>query len=154
MWIRIQHVSSKRLRILAKTELLKAISFSNFFEIQIWVKSNKNTGVIHEFFSKSSAILYPFSGKFKKNTKKCIFPMEILNFLCPWIRIPNTDPDPQRHWIRIHNPVLKGKFHEEVSEIRLWALVYARSLVPRTATRFLGAPFRSKYPSWKGVFIS
>jgi hypothetical protein len=32
------------------------------------------------------------------------FSTEISSFSCPWIRIPNTDPDPQSHWIRIHNP--------------------------------------------------
>jgi selenocysteine-specific elongation factor len=41
--IRIQHFYSIRIRfrIQAKTELSKTISFSNFFEIKIWVKSNK-----------------------------------------------------------------------------------------------------------------
>jgi hypothetical protein len=36
--IRIQHFCSIRFRIQAKTEILKTISFSNFFEIKIWVK--------------------------------------------------------------------------------------------------------------------
>jgi hypothetical protein len=35
--IRIQN----RIRIQAKTELSKTISFSNYFEIKIWVKSNQ-----------------------------------------------------------------------------------------------------------------
>jgi hypothetical protein len=43
--IRIQHFCSIRIRfrirIQAKTELSKTISFSNFFETKIWVKSNK-----------------------------------------------------------------------------------------------------------------
>jgi hypothetical protein len=45
--IRIQHFCSiririqNRIRIQAKTELSKTISFSNFFEIKIWVKSNQ-----------------------------------------------------------------------------------------------------------------
>jgi hypothetical protein len=61
--IRIQHFCSIQIRIQAKTELSKTISFSNFFEIKIWVQSN--IGVIHlNFFQKVvSAILYLFSGK-------------------------------------------------------------------------------------------
>jgi hypothetical protein len=41
--IRIQHFCSIRIRIRfpAKTELSKTISFSNFFKIKIWVKSNQ-----------------------------------------------------------------------------------------------------------------
>jgi hypothetical protein len=39
--IRIQHFCSIRIRIQAKPELLKTISFSNFFEIKIRVKSNQ-----------------------------------------------------------------------------------------------------------------
>jgi hypothetical protein len=43
--IRIQHFCSIRIqfriRIQAKTELSKTISFSNFFEIKIWVQSNQ-----------------------------------------------------------------------------------------------------------------
>jgi hypothetical protein len=70
MRIRIQHFSSIRfririqLRIQAKTELSMTISFSNFFEIKIWVKSNKKIpGVIHQIFflSKSSKCYFiPF----------------------------------------------------------------------------------------------
>jgi hypothetical protein len=39
--IRIQHFCSIWIRIRAKTELSKTISFLNFFEIKIWVKSNQ-----------------------------------------------------------------------------------------------------------------
>jgi hypothetical protein len=59
-----------QIRIQAKTKRSKKVSFSNFFEINIWVKSNKNTVVIHpNFFQKVvRAILYLFSGKiFLKN---------------------------------------------------------------------------------------
>jgi hypothetical protein len=44
---------------------------------------------------------------FKKISKKCISPLKFLNFLAPGygsgIRIPNTDPEPQSHWIRIQS---------------------------------------------------
>jgi hypothetical protein len=78
--IRIQHFSSIRIRIRiqAKTELSNTISFSNFFESKIWVKSNKKVVL--------------------KITKKYIFQLKFLNFLAPGsgIRIPN--PDPQSPW--------------------------------------------------------
>jgi hypothetical protein len=43
------HFCSIRIRIQAKTELSRTISFSNFFEFKIGVKSNKKyrIGVIH-----------------------------------------------------------------------------------------------------------
>jgi hypothetical protein len=109
LWIRIDSMRIW-IRIQAKTELSKTISFSNFFEIKIWVKSNKkNTGVMVfiKFFSQKvvSAILYHFSGKFF--FFKCIFPLKFLNFLAPGsgfsIRIhkvtesvfnPDLDPHP------------------------------------------------------------
>jgi hypothetical protein len=57
----------------------------------------KNTGVINQNFVQKvgSAILYLFSGKIL--TEKVHFSTEISSFSCPWIRIPNTDPDPQSH---------------------------------------------------------
>jgi hypothetical protein len=106
--IRIQHFCSIRIRIRiqAKTELLKKIFFKSKFE------SNqiKNIGVNHpNFFQKVPTGSFTFLlVKFlKKITKKCIFSSEIS---CPWIRIPNTDPDPTKSLnpdpirSRIHNP--------------------------------------------------
>jgi hypothetical protein len=66
--IQIQHFFSIRIRfrirIQAKTELSKTISFSNFFQIKIWVKSSKKYRCYSsKFYSKISAILYLFSGK-------------------------------------------------------------------------------------------
>jgi hypothetical protein len=92
---------------------LKQNFWRQFFS-QIFLKSKfesnqfKNTGVFHQIFFQKvvGAILYLCL----KNTKKCIFLLKFLNFLAPGsgsgIRIPNTDPDPQSHWIRIriHNP--------------------------------------------------
>jgi hypothetical protein len=50
--IRIQHFCSIRIRIQAKTELSKTISFSNFFEIKIWVKSKIPVLFVQFFFLK------------------------------------------------------------------------------------------------------
>jgi hypothetical protein len=62
--IRIQQFCSIRIRIQAKTEFSKTISFSNFFEIKIWVKSNKKYRCYSsKFFFKKylvSAILYRY----------------------------------------------------------------------------------------------
>jgi hypothetical protein len=78
--IRIQHFCSiririqNRIRIQAKTELSKKISFSNFFEIKIWVSNSSKF-----FFKKWLVLFYSFSVVkfFKKITKKCIFSIEI-----------------------------------------------------------------------------
>jgi hypothetical protein len=66
--IRIQHFCSIRIRIQAKTELSKTISFSKFLKSKFELNQIKNTGdtgVIHQniFQKVVSAILYLFSGK-------------------------------------------------------------------------------------------
>jgi hypothetical protein len=114
--IRIQHFCSIRIRIQAKTELSKTISFSNFVEIKIWVKSNqKYLCNSSKFFFQILPVLVLFYTflvvKFLlKITKKCIFHWNFLIFLPldPGSRFPiririhkaaesgsNTDPDPQ-----------------------------------------------------------
>jgi hypothetical protein len=56
---------------------------------------------------------------FKQITKKCIFPLEFLNFLAPGsgILIPNTDSDPapKSHWKRIES--------RSGSTILVWATI-------------------------------
>jgi hypothetical protein len=88
------------------------MNFLRQFPSQIFWKSKfesnqiKNTSVIHQnFFQKVvSAILYLLSSKLfvKKIIKKCIFHGNFFIFL-PFSWIPNTDPDPQSHWIRIQS---------------------------------------------------
>jgi hypothetical protein len=81
LWIRIDLIRIQiRFRIQAKTDLLKTISFSNFFEIEIWVKSNKKYQCYSlKIFSKSSlCFLYLFSGKiFLENNLKVHLSIEI-----------------------------------------------------------------------------
>jgi hypothetical protein len=123
---------------------LKTISFSNFLKSKFESNQIKNTDVIHQnffqkvlknknlskikskipvlfiknFFQKVvGAILYLFSGKLKKITKNCIFPLKFLHCLAPgsvsgsgfpiWMRIhkvtesgSNPDPDPQLWFVR------------------------------------------------------
>jgi hypothetical protein len=112
LWIRInlipvriwiQHFCSIRIRIQnqiriqAKTELSKTISFSNFFEIKIWVKLNQKYWCYLNFFQKVVSAFFHW------------------NFLVFLPLDPDSDsqygsrstkslnPDP----IRIHNPEKK-----------------------------------------------
>jgi hypothetical protein len=134
--IRIQHFCSIRIqfriRIQAKTELSKTISFSNFFEIKIWVKSNqKYRCYSSKFISKSSAILYIFSGKIKKITKKCIFHWNFFIFLPLDPDLDSQDgsgstkslnPDPFRILIRIYNPGKPSSFMTRIKTTKFHAI--------------------------------
>jgi hypothetical protein len=103
--IRIQHFCSIRIqfriRIQAKTELSKTISFSHFFETKIWVKSNQTYWCYSSnFFQKVvSAILYLFSRKFffLNNQKLHFFHWNFLVFL-------PLDPDPQSCQCKYFHP--------------------------------------------------
>jgi hypothetical protein len=91
-------------------------NFRRQFLSQIFLKSKfesnqiKNIGVIHQkIFQKVVSAFYLFSGKIF--LKIPVTKLKFLNFLAPGsgsgIRSPNTDPDPQSHWIRTHNPANK-----------------------------------------------
>jgi hypothetical protein len=106
LWIRIdsiwiQKFSSIRIRIHSVIESASNLDTDpdphQYLRRQIFskIKESKKSKILAV-----CTIFIPFRYKNKNQFKKSFFS----SFSCPGIRTPN--PDPQSHWIRIHNPAL------------------------------------------------